>query len=119
MELLASAYDKSKYLRAEDLKRDTKFRIKAVTEEMFDKDGKAEKKLVCWFTNDDRGLVLNKTNNRTIRGAYGDVPAGLIGKIIIVFPMMTDVRGASNAKAKRELAWHPAYPSWRQGFAAA
>jgi nucleoside-diphosphate-sugar epimerase len=33
--------------------------------------------------------------------------------------MMTDVRGASNAKAKRELAWRPAYPSWRQGFAAA
>jgi nucleoside-diphosphate-sugar epimerase len=33
--------------------------------------------------------------------------------------MMTEVRGAANAKAKRELAWHPAYPSWRQGFAAA
>ena len=33
--------------------------------------------------------------------------------------MMTDVRGASNAKAKRELAWRPAYPSWRDGFAAA
>ena len=33
--------------------------------------------------------------------------------------MMTDARGASNAKAKRELAWHPAHPSWRQGFAAA
>jgi nucleoside-diphosphate-sugar epimerase len=33
--------------------------------------------------------------------------------------MMTDVRGASNAKAKRELAWHPAHPSWRQGFGAA
>jgi nucleoside-diphosphate-sugar epimerase len=33
--------------------------------------------------------------------------------------MMTDARGASNAKAKRELDWHPAYPSWRQGFAAA
>jgi nucleoside-diphosphate-sugar epimerase len=30
--------------------------------------------------------------------------------------MMTDVRGASNAKAKRELAWRPAHPSWRQGF---
>jgi 2-alkyl-3-oxoalkanoate reductase len=26
------------------------------------------------------------------------------------------VRGASNAKAKRELAWEPRYPSWRQGF---
>ena len=31
--------------------------------------------------------------------------------------MMTDVRGASNAKAKRELGWTPRYPSWRQGFA--
>jgi nucleoside-diphosphate-sugar epimerase len=30
--------------------------------------------------------------------------------------MMTDARGASNNKAKRELAWEPAYPSWRQGF---
>jgi nucleoside-diphosphate-sugar epimerase len=33
--------------------------------------------------------------------------------------MMTEIRGASNAKAKRELAWHPAHPSWRDGFAAA
>jgi nucleoside-diphosphate-sugar epimerase len=33
--------------------------------------------------------------------------------------MMTDVRGASNAKAKRELGWHPAHPSWREGFAVA
>jgi nucleoside-diphosphate-sugar epimerase len=32
--------------------------------------------------------------------------------------MMTDARGASNVKAKRELGWSPAYPSWRQGFAA-
>jgi hypothetical protein len=33
--------------------------------------------------------------------------------------MMTEARGASNAKAKRELAWRPAHPTWRQGFAAA
>ena len=33
--------------------------------------------------------------------------------------MMTDARGASNAKAKRELGWRPAHPSWRQGLAAA
>jgi nucleoside-diphosphate-sugar epimerase len=31
--------------------------------------------------------------------------------------MATDQRGASNAKAKRELGWRPRYPSWRQGFA--
>ena len=32
--------------------------------------------------------------------------------------MMTEVRGASNAKAKRELGWRPKYPSWREGLAA-
>jgi nucleoside-diphosphate-sugar epimerase len=31
--------------------------------------------------------------------------------------MATQLRGASNAKAKRELGWQPSYPSWRQGFA--
>lgn len=31
--------------------------------------------------------------------------------------MMTDVRGASNEKAKRELGWELRYPSWRQGVA--
>jgi 2-alkyl-3-oxoalkanoate reductase len=33
--------------------------------------------------------------------------------------MMTESRGASNAKAKRELGWTLRYPSWRQGFPAA
>jgi 2-alkyl-3-oxoalkanoate reductase len=30
--------------------------------------------------------------------------------------VMTAIRGASNAKAKRELGWTLEYPSWRQGF---
>jgi nucleoside-diphosphate-sugar epimerase len=30
--------------------------------------------------------------------------------------MMTEVRGASNAKAKRELGWYPSHRSWREGF---
>lgn len=33
--------------------------------------------------------------------------------------MMTELRGASNAKAKRELDWRPAHPTWREGLAAA
>ena len=33
--------------------------------------------------------------------------------------MGTESRGASNAKAKRELGWTLRYPSWRQGFTAA
>jgi nucleoside-diphosphate-sugar epimerase len=31
--------------------------------------------------------------------------------------MMSDLRGSSNEKAKRELGWKLRYPSWRQGFA--
>jgi nucleoside-diphosphate-sugar epimerase len=30
--------------------------------------------------------------------------------------LMTRARGASNAKAKRELGWRPRYASWREGF---
>ena len=35
-----------------------------------------------------------------------------------VFAMMNEIRGASNAKAKRELGWAPTFPSWREGFVA-
>jgi 2-alkyl-3-oxoalkanoate reductase len=39
------------------------------------------------------------------------------GEALVI--MATESRGASNAKAKRELGWTLRYPSWRQGFAAA
>jgi nucleoside-diphosphate-sugar epimerase len=42
-----------------------------------------------------------------------------LGRLVageLVVSMMTDARGASNAKAKRELGWRPIYPSWREGF---
>jgi 2-alkyl-3-oxoalkanoate reductase len=38
------------------------------------------------------------------------------GKAVAAFAL--DQRAASNAKAKRELGWAPAHPSWRRGFAA-
>ena len=58
------------------------------------RDGKdKEQKLVVWFTNDKRGLVLNRINNRTIRGAFGDAVDGWAGKIIVVFPTMAEIRG--------------------------
>jgi nucleoside-diphosphate-sugar epimerase len=37
------------------------------------------------------------------------------GKLAV--QMLTQLRGASNAKAKRELGWEPRHPTWRQGFA--
>ena len=93
MVLLASEFDKSKYLRAEDLKAEKKFRIKAVTVEVVGNDRKEEEKLVVWFTNDKRGLVLNKTNNRTLRGAFGNDTSAWPNRIIVVFPTMVDMRG--------------------------
>jgi nucleoside-diphosphate-sugar epimerase len=41
----------------------------------------------------------------------GRLAAGEVGVM-----MMTEIRGASNAKAKRELGWQLRYPSWRQGI---
>lgn len=38
----------------------------------------------------------------------------LAGEAAVI--MMTEGRGFSNAKAKRELGWELRYPSWRQGF---
>jgi nucleoside-diphosphate-sugar epimerase len=46
------------------------------------------------------------------------LPAWL-GRLVIGdagLSMMTEVRGSSNAKAKRLLGWRPAYASWRDGF---
>jgi nucleoside-diphosphate-sugar epimerase len=41
----------------------------------------------------------------------GRLAAGEAGVVL-----MTELRGASNAKAKRELGWHPAHATWRQGL---
>jgi hypothetical protein len=91
MGLLASDYDQSRFLKAADLDRERKFKIERVTEELV--GANQEKKLVVWFTNDKRGLVLNKTNNRTIRGAFGHLVECWVGKVIIIFPTMVELRG--------------------------
>jgi nucleoside-diphosphate-sugar epimerase len=41
----------------------------------------------------------------------GRIAAGDVG-----VSLMTQIRGTSNAKAKRELGWQPRYRSWRDGF---
>jgi len=91
--LLASAYDQSKYFKAADMPTEKKLRIKDVTEEWIGMGNDKEKKLCVWFTNDHRGLVLNRTNNRTLRGAFGDACDGWKGKIIVLFPTQDDFRG--------------------------
>ena len=49
-------------------------------------------------------MHLPRFVGRLLTGEIGDV-------------MMTELRGASNAKAKRELGWTPSHSSWREGFA--
>lgn len=57
------------------------------------------------------GTLGAKPPHRVPR-AVGRLLAGEVAAV-----MMTEVRGASNAKAKRELGWRPAHASWRDGFA--
>jgi len=90
MVLLASEYDQSRFLKADDLDGDErKFKIKNVTAEDLGGDGK----LIVWFTNDKKGLILNKTNNRVLRTAFGDDTAGWKDQIIILFSMMVSMQG--------------------------
>jgi hypothetical protein len=93
MPLLASAYDQSKYFNAVGLTTEKKLKIKSATEEPIGQGADQKKMLVVWFTNDERGLPLNRTNNRTIRGAFGDPVDGWVNKIIVVFPTTIELRG--------------------------
>jgi hypothetical protein len=89
--VLASNYDQSRFLKATDIAGEKKVRIKNVTEEKVGPD--KEPKLVAWFTNLTQGFVLNRTNNRILREAFGDETDGWAGKIIVLFSSMTDFRG--------------------------
>src|SRR5262249_27230221 len=93
MVLLASSFDQSKYLNAGDLTQEKALRIKSVTIEMVGQGSRQEQKPVVWFTNHKKGLVLNITNNRTLRGTFGDDMEKWAGKIIVVYPTQTDFAG--------------------------
>jgi 2-alkyl-3-oxoalkanoate reductase len=59
-------------------------------------------------------LAMHARSPRRLRGWLGRLAAGEAATAWI-----TDVRGASNRKAKRELGWEPSHRSWRTGFAEA
>ena len=90
MVLLHLLMIESRFFRAEDLENEIRLKIKNVTEE---KMADGEVKLTVWFTNSKRGLVLNRTNNRTIRAAFGDAVDGWSGKIIVLYPTTAEFRG--------------------------
>jgi nucleoside-diphosphate-sugar epimerase len=55
--------------------------------------------------------ALGAKSPRRVPVWLGRLAAGEVG-----VSMMTQIRGTSNAKAKRELGWQPRYHSWRDGF---
>jgi nucleoside-diphosphate-sugar epimerase len=55
--------------------------------------------------------ALGARRPRRVPGFIARLAAGSYG-----VGLMTQAQGASNELAKRELAWMPAYPSWREGF---
>ena len=59
-----------------------------------------------------------RSPRRSARRSRCHIPAWL-GRLLagdVAVTMMTEGRGSSNAKAKRELGWQPIWPSWRDGF---
>jgi hypothetical protein len=96
--LLASEFDRGRFLKATDLTGDARFKIKTVTVETLGPD--KDRKLVVWFTNDSRGLVLNKTNIRALTPVLGDDTRIWEGAVITVFPTTTTL-GANTVPCLR------------------
>jgi hypothetical protein len=95
MVLYASEFDQSKYLKAADIGEvgsEKRAKMRVVTKET-DVGERQETKACVWFTNLDKGLLLNKTNLRTLQGAFGDAMDAWAGKIVVLYVIMDDFRG--------------------------
>jgi len=80
----------SKYLKSSDLKGAmVKVKIRDVTTEQIGTD----RKLIMYFEGKDKGMVLNKTNARTIGDVYGDDTDEWISAPIELFSMKVDFQG--------------------------
>ena len=82
----------SNYLKAADLQgRNIKLKIASV---IFEEIGQnRDKKPIIRFANVKKGLVLNKTNAKTIESVHGKVFEGWTGKEIELYPAMVPFQG--------------------------
>jgi hypothetical protein len=81
----------SKFIRAADL-QDRQHELTMQHVEL-ENVGDDDKKPVLYFVGRQKGLVLNKTNSRTIAAAYGNDTDTWENKKVIIFPAMVDFRG--------------------------
>lgn len=80
----------SKYLKSADLQGNmVKVKIRDVLSEQIG----ADRKLIMYFQGKDKGMVLNKTNARTIGDVYGDDTDSWINASIELFSMKVDFQG--------------------------
>jgi hypothetical protein len=80
----------SQWLKASDLGgREVRFTMANVEREKIGQDNKP----VLYFKGKDKGLVLNKTNGKTISDAYGDDTEEWYDQPLILFAVKTDFQG--------------------------
>src|ERR1700689_1699805 len=87
---ISSAFP-SKYIKAAYLE-DKPVTLVMARVEMED-IGDDAKKPVLYFTKARKGLVLNRTNSKTITIAYGDNTDDWEGKALVLFPAMVEFKG--------------------------
>ena len=79
----------SKYLRAGDLDGDLVVTMKSLMVEEIN----GEKKPVLYFIEEVKGLVLNKTNGKSIGSLHSSETDNWTGKKITLYPTEVDFRG--------------------------
>lgn len=67
--------------------------IKEIVSENVGQGAKAEDKPVIYFTEHKKGLIVNKTNAKTISGLYGAETDGWVGKKLALFATEVDFQG--------------------------
>ena len=88
--MLISSEFPSKYLKADDLQgREVRVIMANVEREKLGDDAKP----VLYFKGKDKGVVLNKTNAKTISDAYGDDTEDWFGQPLILFSVMVSFQG--------------------------
>jgi hypothetical protein len=80
----------SKYLKSADL-QGTAQRVKI--RDVVSEDIGGDRKLIIYFAGKQKGMVLNKTNARTIADVFGDETDNWITGEIEVFAMKVDFQG--------------------------
>lgn len=84
----------SKYLRAADIPDEGRvFTIKDVEEEDFKNDGETETKIIVYFRESEKGLILNKTNGNTFFDLCGEDTDDWPGKKVRLLSSITTFQG--------------------------